>query len=186
MAAYSSRITHFFNLQKNQLISTRIRAKDSTFFTISSARAVKKAQRLTRITSSLNSEAESQQPGVVVTNNKVLSNDGDFSVRTNVRDLNDDANVLPKNGVGANGGGGNGDYFGGGGGGGGGDDGDEEEDEFGPIMKYEDVIRETEARGVTLPEDMLEAAKSVGIRKLLLLRYLDLQVLLVVFVMSER
>jgi len=37
-------------------------------------------------------------------------------------------------------------------------------------------LRETEARGVTLPFDMLEAAKTVGIPKLLLLRYLDLEV----------
>nr|XP_016436621.1 PREDICTED: protein RETICULATA, chloroplastic-like [Nicotiana tabacum] len=36
-------------------------------------------------------------------------------------------------------------------------------------------MREAEARGATLPADMIEAAKSVGIRKLLLLRYLDLQ-----------
>ncbi|KAL3357963.1 hypothetical protein AABB24_015206 [Solanum stoloniferum] len=53
--------------------------------------------------------------------------------------------------------------------------GDEEEDEFGPLLKFEDVMREAEARGATLPADMIEAAKSVGIRKLLLLRYLDLQ-----------
>lgn len=36
-------------------------------------------------------------------------------------------------------------------------------------------MKETERRGIALPEDMLEAAKSVGIRKLFLLRYLDLQ-----------
>ena len=46
-------------------------------------------------------------------------------------------------------------------------------------MKFEEVMKMTEARGATLPSDMLEAAKSVGIRKLLLLRYLDLQVMLV-------
>ncbi|CAI9760793.1 unnamed protein product [Fraxinus pennsylvanica] len=71
--------------------------------------------------------------------------------------------------------GGNGKFSGGGGGGGneGGDD--KEEEELGPILKFEEVIRETEARGATLPVDMLEAAKSVGIRKVLLLRYLDLQ-----------
>ncbi|KAF2288621.1 hypothetical protein GH714_009491 [Hevea brasiliensis] len=34
---------------------------------------------------------------------------------------------------------------------------------------------EVEARGASLPSDILEAAKSVGVRKLLLLRYLDLQ-----------
>lgn len=82
----------------------------------------------------------------------------------------------------ADGNGGKGKYpgggSGGGGGGGGGDNGggDEEEEEFGPLLKFEDVIREAEARGATLPADMIEAAKSVGIRKLLLLRYLDLQV----------
>lgn len=70
---------------------------------------------------------------------------------------------------------------GGGGGGGEGDDGEDEADkaeekEFGPILKFEEVMKETERRGITLPEDMLEAAKSVGIRKLFLLRYLDLQV----------
>jgi hypothetical protein len=66
---------------------------------------------------------------------------------------------------------------GGGGGGGGGDGGDsEEEKEFGPIMKFEEVMKEIEARGVELPADMMEAAKSIGIRKMFLLRYLDLQV----------
>ncbi|KAJ8467912.1 hypothetical protein OPV22_030464 [Ensete ventricosum] len=65
------------------------------------------------------------------------------------------------------------------GGGGGGDEGDGEdgsdEAEFGPVMKFEEVIRETEARGASLPPDLLEAAKSIGIRRVLLSRYLDLQ-----------
>ncbi|OMO58286.1 hypothetical protein CCACVL1_25503 [Corchorus capsularis] len=69
--------------------------------------------------------------------------------------------------------GGGGDSFGGGGGGGDGDD--EEEREFGPILKFEEVMKEAEARGVKLPSDMMEAAKSNGLRKLFLLRYLDLQ-----------
>ncbi|CAN7008719.1 unnamed protein product [Brassica oleracea var. botrytis] len=75
------------------------------------------------------------------------------------------------------GGGDNGGFNNGGGGGGEGDDGGEdyEEKEFGPLLKFEEVMRETEARGATLPSDMLEAAKTFGIRKLLLLRYLDLQ-----------
>lgn len=75
------------------------------------------------------------------------------------------------------GGGGNGKFPGGGGGGGGNDDGenDNEEEEFGPLLKFEEVIRETEARGTTLPTDMLDAAKSLGIRKVLLRRYLNLQ-----------
>ncbi|XWS71526.1 hypothetical protein CRYUN_Cryun03dG0145300 [Craigia yunnanensis] len=61
---------------------------------------------------------------------------------------------------------------------GGGDDGegdDEEEREFGPILKFDEVMKEAEARGVKLPSDMMEAARSNGIRKLFLLRYLDLQ-----------
>ncbi|XP_023527108.1 protein RETICULATA, chloroplastic-like [Cucurbita pepo subsp. pepo] len=65
----------------------------------------------------------------------------------------------------------------GGGGGGSGDDnkGDKEEEEFGPIMKFDEVMKEVESRGVSLPSDMLEAAKGEGIRKLLLLRYLEMQ-----------
>lgn len=78
-------------------------------------------------------------------------------------------------GIGGNGGFSNG-RGGGGGGGRDGDDGnDKEEEEFGPIMKFEEVMTETKARGVTLPPDMLEAAKSVGLRKVLLERFLDLQ-----------
>ncbi|CAN1294510.1 Protein RETICULATA-RELATED 1, chloroplastic [Linum perenne] len=67
---------------------------------------------------------------------------------------------------------GGGDGFGGNGGSpGGGDDGDDgEEDEFGPIMKLDDVIRETEARGAKLPVDMLAAAETSGIREKFLLR----------------
>jgi len=66
---------------------------------------------------------------------------------------------------------------GGNGDGGGGDEGDEyEEREFGPIMKFEDVLRETEKVGATLPSDLLEVAKTIGIRELLLMRYLELQV----------
>jgi len=86
------------------------------------------------------------------------------------------------NGVVFDGSGGNGSFGSGGagdggdGGSGGGDDDDKEEGEFGPMLKYDEVLRETEARGVTLPFDMLEAAKTVGIPKLLLLRYLDLEV----------
>ncbi|CAM8939832.1 unnamed protein product [Rhodiola kirilowii] len=67
---------------------------------------------------------------------------------------------------------------GGGGGGGGGDDGGNdsgEEKEFGPILKFGEVLRLSDARNATLPSDMLEAAKTTGIRKLILERYLDLQ-----------
>ncbi|KAE9618101.1 hypothetical protein Lal_00041841 [Lupinus albus] len=89
-----------------------------------------------------------------------------------------DSDSVDNNGALFDGSGGNGDFGSGGAGdgsGGGDDGGDEEEEEFGPILKYDEVMRETEARGATLPSDMLEAAKSVGIRKVLLLRYLDLQ-----------
>jgi hypothetical protein len=80
--------------------------------------------------------------------------------------------------------GGNGKFPPGEGGGGGGDgdsggEGDEGEDEFGPILSFEQVVQEAEKRCVSLPSlpaDMVEAAKSVGIQKLLLLRYLDMQV----------
>lgn len=72
------------------------------------------------------------------------------------------------------------------GGGGGGNDGESEdggktgeEGEFGPVLNYDEVVREIERRGwggeVILPSDMLEAARTVGIEKVLLLRYLDLQ-----------
>ncbi|KAM0821160.1 hypothetical protein ACQ4PT_044480 [Festuca glaucescens] len=82
--------------------------------------------------------------------------------------------------------GGNGKFPPGGGGGdgdngtgGGGADGDNEgDDEFGPILSFEQVVQEVEKRGVSfpsLPADMIEAAKNVGIQKLLLLRYLDMQ-----------
>ena len=79
-------------------------------------------------------------------------------------------------GGGGGGGGGDGDN----GAGGGGADGDSEgDDEFGPILSFEQVVQEVEKRGVSLPSlpaDMIEAAKNVGIQKLLLLRYLDMQV----------
>lgn len=97
---------------------------------------------------------------------------------------NEEVSVLdrkyePKiDGVSGDGGNGGGDSFGNGGGDGeeeGGDD-KQEEKEFGPILKFEEVMKETKARGVELPSDMLEAAKSTGIRRLLLERYLDLQV----------
>uniref|UniRef100_A0ACD5U8S4 Uncharacterized protein n=1 Tax=Avena sativa TaxID=4498 RepID=A0ACD5U8S4_AVESA len=65
-----------------------------------------------------------------------------------------------------------------GGGGSGADDDNEGNNEFGPILSFEHVVQEVEKRGVSfhsLPADMIEAAKNVGIQKLLLLRYLDMQ-----------
>ncbi|CDP06995.1 unnamed protein product [Coffea canephora] len=82
------------------------------------------------------------------------------------------------NGSGGDGGNGRLPSGGGGGGGGGGDEeeeGDFDEKEFGPLLKFEEVMREAEKRGVTLPSDMLEAAETTGIRSLILSRYLGLQ-----------
>lgn len=72
--------------------------------------------------------------------------------------------------------GGNGRFSSGGGGGDDGEESDYEEEEFGPVMRFEDVVRETERRGTSLPSDMLDAAKTIGLRGLVLSRYLDLQV----------
>ncbi|CAL8165376.1 unnamed protein product [Prunus armeniaca] len=108
-----------------------------------------------------------------------VSNEGaDVILGKETRILENEHRSKTENGV-LDGSGGDGKYTngrGGGGGGGGDDDGDDkEEEEFGPLMKFEEVMKETEARGASLPSDMIEAAKSVGIRKVLLLRYLDLQ-----------
>nr|XP_043619012.1 protein RETICULATA-RELATED 1, chloroplastic-like [Erigeron canadensis] len=88
-------------------------------------------------------------------------------------DRNNDDDDESDNG---NGGGGGGDVPppppGGGGGGGGGED---DENEFGPLMKFDEVMEVAGAYGVDLPKDMLDAAKDTGLRKLILTRYLDLQ-----------
>ncbi|XP_055836294.1 protein RETICULATA-RELATED 1, chloroplastic [Solanum dulcamara] len=67
----------------------------------------------------------------------------------------------------------------GGSGDGGGDDddgdGDYDEKEFGPIVKFDEVVKEAEKLGAKLPIGMLEAAKTTGIRRLILSRYLDMQ-----------
>lgn len=128
------------------------------------------------------SQAESQ-PGLTTTV-QVKEGGDNIAGKENVRILGTDQSLKVDNGNGGDSFGGddnsNGGFNNGGGGGGdenGGDgDGEDyEEKEFGPIMKFEEVVRETEARGATLPSDMLEAAKTLGIRKVLLLRYLDLQ-----------
>ncbi|CAN4106028.1 unnamed protein product [Withania somnifera] len=127
------------------------------------------------VKSSLNEEGNS---AVSVRVDTVLKENETYSVGKDVSVLDADNGGDGKGEL-ADGNGGNGKYHGGGGGGGGGGgdngEGDEEEEEFGSLLKFEDVMREAQARGATLPADMIEAAKSVGIRKLLLLRYLDLQ-----------
>ncbi|XP_076957629.1 protein RETICULATA-RELATED 1, chloroplastic-like [Bidens hawaiensis] len=62
-----------------------------------------------------------------------------------------------------------------GGGGGGGDEEDHDEKEFGMLMKFDDVMKVAEANGVSLPDDMLEAAKATGLRELIVTRYMELQ-----------
>ncbi|KAJ4821740.1 hypothetical protein LUZ62_034306 [Rhynchospora pubera] len=47
--------------------------------------------------------------------------------------------------------------------------------EFSPLLSFEEVMQEAEARGLTLPPDMLQAAQNEGIPKLLLLRFFQLQ-----------
>ncbi|OIW15797.1 hypothetical protein TanjilG_04332 [Lupinus angustifolius] len=82
----------------------------------------------------------------------------------------------PKFHGGDGGGGGAGGDGGGGGGGGGGDEGGSEGDEeFGPLLNFEAVMKEAEARGVKLPSDMVDAAKHIGLREMFLLRYLELE-----------
>ncbi|XP_074312463.1 protein RETICULATA-RELATED 1, chloroplastic-like [Silene latifolia] len=75
---------------------------------------------------------------------------------------------------GDNGGDGGGDGNGGGYGGGGNGE-DEEGMEFGALLKLEDVLRESDKVGASLPDDILQAAKTTGIREVLLMRYLELQ-----------
>jgi hypothetical protein len=116
--------------------------------------------------------SEGGSDSVVGKEHKILNSESDS------KSVGNDSNGVVFDSSGGNGSfgsGGAGDGSGGGGGGGG-DDDEKEEGEFGPMLKLDEVLRETEARGVTLPFDMLEAAKTVGIPKLLLLRYLDLEV----------
>ncbi|XP_061345346.1 protein RETICULATA-RELATED 1, chloroplastic [Gastrolobium bilobum] len=72
-------------------------------------------------------------------------------------------------------GGGDGSRSGGNGDGGGSEEEEEEDKEFGPLLKFEAVMKEAEARGVKLPSDMVDAARISGIRENFLLRYFELQ-----------
>ncbi|KAL6516729.1 retention in endoplasmic reticulum protein 1 [Orobanche gracilis] len=99
---------------------------------------------------------------------------------TKTIDLSDIFDESKANDNGGIGDGGNGRYSNDGGGGGGGGDGDGgvsdgDEEEFGPMMKYNEILIEAERRGAVLPADMLEAAKTTGLRRLILSRYLDFQ-----------
>ncbi|KAL1549195.1 protein RETICULATA, chloroplastic-like [Salvia divinorum] len=154
----------------------------STNGTRTNTRLICKNKRQTLVVvNAINPEAESKSNPPLTT---TIESSGVEKYAANAVDKSYLSTPDSKNDVGGGGGfidgsGGNGKFSGGGGGagGGGGDDGgdDYEEKEFGPILKFEEVIRETEARGASLPADMLEAAKTLGLRKLLLQRYLDLQ-----------
>ncbi|XP_022767608.1 protein RETICULATA, chloroplastic-like [Durio zibethinus] len=179
-------LSHLVNV-KNEVVLRKLWIQDLSFDKNSSSRfvfPVKKKQRLVTLSLSQQPEAEPQSG---VATSIVTKESGESSIRKEVRILGSDVgakiddgnsggffNGNSGNGKVNNGGGGGGDG-GGAGGDGDGEKRDPEEEEFGPVMKFEEVMKETEARGATLPSDMLEAAKSVGIRKLLLLRYLDLQ-----------
>ncbi|XP_060202061.1 protein RETICULATA, chloroplastic isoform X1 [Lycium barbarum] len=190
MAGCSSgiRFTHFTSLKNEIFIMGSI--KDSNFMFVKNQDFVgmnkigylvcqnnNKSRFLVK--SSLNQEGNSKSSVRVET--VLKENDSTYIGKdVSVLDVDDNGGVDGKGEL-VDGNGGNGKYPGSGGPGGGGgggdneDGGDEEEEEFGPLLKFEDVMREAEARGAKLPADMIEAAKSVGIRKLLLLRYLDLQ-----------
>ncbi|KAK2360858.1 protein RETICULATA-RELATED 4, chloroplastic [Trifolium repens] len=145
---------------------------------------VSKQKKRTFLTMCLSQPQAESQP--VVTTIELSEGGGDSVVGKEHKILNSESDSKSvgndSNGVVFDSSGGNGSFGSGGagdgsggGGGGGGDDDEKEEGEFGPMLKLDEVLRETEARGVTLPFDMLEAAKTVGIPKLLLLRYLDLE-----------
>ncbi|KAL6954780.1 retention in endoplasmic reticulum protein 1 [Sarracenia purpurea var. burkii] len=107
---------------------------------------------------------------------KCANSESSAKTITVVGDLEVDSTLKIDDGSSGGGNGGNGRFRAGGGGGDSEEDGnDSDEKEFGPAMKFEEVMRETEMRGASLPSDMLEAAKTTGLRRLVLTRYLDLQ-----------
>lgn len=174
MAVYSSRIAagHLVNL-RNEVVFP---ARKLFYSRVSNVRNIRMGIRGLRIRGLAdNSEGGFESSGVV---HQVVGENESFNGNNGVRIL-DDSDFKPNVDAGSGGDdGGNGKLLGGGGGGGGGgNDGvDPDEEEFGPLLQFAEVIREIEARSAKLPSDMLEAAKTVGIRKLLLHRYLDLQV----------
>lgn len=144
---------------------------------------VKRKNKFAVVMNCSQSHFDSEAPAAAIT----VSKEGDGAIRekdfgtSEISEVENDSHDRELiDGTGGNGayntGGGGGGGGGGSGGGGEGNKGDKEEEEFGPILKFEEVMKEAESRGVTLPSDMLEAAKSEGIRKLLLLRYLEMQV----------
>lgn len=184
-------LSHVVNV-RNEVVLGKIWSQSSVFCKVRFKKFVKevylpnvsvkgKQMRLVAMSSNMSESSAELQSGVASSVERKEGNVG--SVGKDVKVLENDYEIK----TGSDGDGGNGRFNNGGGGGGGGDSGegngddseqnDYEEREFGPIMKFEEVMKEVEARGASLPSDMFEAAKSVGIRKLLLLRYFDLQVL---------
>lgn len=118
-------------------------------------------------------ELASDQLGVSHTSSTKASSD------TDVSNMLVEPQFLVETGGGDNNGKGkdNGKFGSGGGGGddGGRDDSSEMQDEFGYLLNSEEVNTQVQARGTTLPPDMAEAARTVGIRSLVLSRFMDLQ-----------
>lgn len=180
-------LSHVVNV-RNEVVLGKIWSQSSVFCKVRFKKFVKevylphvsvkgKQMRLVAMSSNMSESSAELQSGVASSVERKEGNVG--SVGKDVKVLENDYEIK----TGSDGNGGNGRFNNGGGGGGGsgggnGDDSEQndyEEREFGPILKFEEVMKEVEARGASLPSDMFEAAKSVGIRKLLLLRYFDLQ-----------
>lgn len=183
MAGCSSgiRIAHFKNLP-NDIVLLSCSSSKSSIVVKSQCSNVKRRMQGLVVVNIMNSEAEPRSSVAVTTITEGV--DIDY-VEKDAKVMDKSYISVPESEVGGGGGadfidgsGGNGKFSGGGGGGGGKDNSDDdyEEKEFGPLLKFEEVIRETEARGASLPADMLEAAKTVGLRQVLLLRYLELEV----------
>ncbi|KAG4164027.1 hypothetical protein ERO13_D01G210400v2 [Gossypium hirsutum] len=174
-------LSHLVNV-KNDVVLRNLWSQDLSFFKNGDKRFVfsmKRRQRVVILSLAHRPEAEAEaeaQAGAATS--IVTKGSSESSIRKEEVRIFGEAKIDAGNGGGSfygNGGSGGGGGGDGGCDGGDGEKGDPEEEEFGPLMKFEDVMKETNARGATLPSDMMEAAKTVGIRKLLLLRYLDLQ-----------
>lgn len=144
-----------------------------------------KARRPFRVKCQMNFDSESvKDPEVVTAPFEMVGEDlgqSQSSIGNSVDVKEDGLNADNGGNGGCFGGDDNGNFRGGKGGGSGGRDnegdegGNDDEDEYGPILSAEEVFGKAEARGAVLPSDMAEAAKAVGLRQLLLSRYLDLQ-----------
>ena len=103
-----------------------------------------------------------------------LNENGD-SYAANPGGSSGDGEFPPRDGFGGNGGDGND---------GSGKD-DNPDEKVASLLKYEEVMKRAGSRGVKLPSDMCEAAKTVGIEKELFENYLNLQVFFMKFLKSS-